>query len=250
MAKSKKKRKHGEQQGGVHGHKNGGGRHSKGGHHRQRRPQPNNMPQMEHTRGEPPRVVVSSGAEHKTKLRLPNVEIVDYEYTRRDLASSRDIKATFKDEKAAWLKEMVRLNEDVLRANGFSQGAIVDMKKGWMPNNYSCHHIKPKDDGGDNSWDNFVLIKRSPEHDAVHEFLDPQVAEMERGETRIVRFPDIQPGVYPPVLGLKLPDRSAAPASTFSHMADGAPPEAEDTHTTDDPSRHQRRVAGGPSNRR
>lgn len=243
MAKSKKHRKHGK-----HGH---GRPHDHGGSRHKSKKHVDNKPPMEYSSGSgTPRVIVNSSAEHAAARRLPGIEIVDYVYKRRDLASSLQIKQDFKDEKAAWLKEMARLNEAVLLANGFRRGDIVKMTKGLMPDNYSCHHIKPKDDGGDNSWDNFVLIKRSPQHDAVHQFLDPQIAEMKRGESRIVRFPDIQPGVYPPVPGLKLPDRSAAPASTFSHMADRTPPEAEDTHTTDDQAPRQRRVAGGPTNRR
>ncbi len=136
---------------------------------------------------------------------VPGVAIKDFVYARRDRDSYSRIATHFPNERDRWISALAYDNHDALRQYGFTNKQIRQMRRGEVPQDYSVHHIKPKDDGGDNSWSNFVLIKRSPAHDRVHEFLDPQLTGLHVGDRRTVRFPDLQPGVYPPVPGLKLP---------------------------------------------
>ncbi len=160
-------------------------------------------------------------SESRVTQLLPNVPVVDFQYVRRDRPSYMRIKDTWQNYRGEYVKQLLDLNEDALRKAGFDDKAFENMRKGWVPDGYSFHHIKPKDDGGDNSWENLVLIKRSPEHDAIHAFLDPQIKGLKPGQARTVRFLDVEAGIYPPVPGLKLPDH--VPKGAEATATGGAP---------------------------
>ncbi len=168
---------------------------------------------------------LKSGDEAALAKVLPGVEVIDFTYTRRDQESYDSIKSAFKPAKKAWLESLANVdgNKAALQAAGFKETEIESMAGGKVPNGYSVHHIKPKDDGGDNSWSNFVLISRTPEHDAVHAFVDPQKGNLGRGQSKRIRFPNVQPGIYPPVPGLKLPVEPGAPAPARKPAAPAVP---------------------------
>ena len=58
------------------------------------------------------------------------------------------------------------------------------------PYGAQIHHVLPISLGGGNDWSNLVLICPVL-HDAVHEFIDEQIEDMEVGETRKVIIPII-----------------------------------------------------------
>jgi hypothetical protein len=51
----------------------------------------------------------------------------------------------------------------------FSQKDIKRAKTGRPPKGYNIHHIKPKRQGGTNSFNNLILIRRTA-HEAINEY--------------------------------------------------------------------------------
>jgi hypothetical protein len=86
-----------------------------------------------------------------------------------------------------------------LRQAGLSDEDIEDLADGFQPVDYQVHHKVPLDDGGDNSFDNLVLIKNEPFHKALTNLQNASTRGMQAGQTRLIRWP-VCPGiVYPPI---------------------------------------------------
>ena len=83
-----------------------------------------------------------------------------------------------------------------MRARGFTERNLESLRFGKVPHGYNVHHIKPLDDGGDNRFDNLVLIRAHPEHEAIHRYLDPQLKGLDRGQSRTVQLPMPDAGAY------------------------------------------------------
>lgn len=92
--------------------------------------------------------------------KVDNVEhISDFKYIKKsseELDAAR--KAFNKEYKPAFLKKIAEENADDLRKIGLSDIEIEDMKKGIQPEGYEVHHKLSLDDGGENTFDNFILI--------------------------------------------------------------------------------------------
>jgi hypothetical protein len=84
-----------------------------------------------------------------------------------------------------------------LRSAGFTNEDIEDMVNGFQPDNYQVHHKLPLDDGGDNSFDNLMLIKNDPYHLAITNVQNAATRKMMPTETRIVQWPIFNGSVYP-----------------------------------------------------
>ena len=91
-----------------------------------------------------------------------------------------------------------RLDEKQLRAAGFNDADIALVRQGKVPQGWQVHHKKPLDDGGDNSFDNLVLIKNDPYHQAITNEQKRLVGDLQPGDTRAVDFPLPQGSIYPP----------------------------------------------------
>lgn len=129
---------------------------------------------------------------------LPDVPVVDFTYRRRDRGEAEALRHAFHhQDRQAFLSYLLTEKSAEMRAKGFTERNLESLRRGKVPHGYNVHHIKPLDDGGDNRFDNLVLLPARPQHEAIHRYLDPQLRGLERGEERRVRLPMIEAGAYP-----------------------------------------------------
>lgn len=128
---------------------------------------------------------------------LPDIPVVEMVYTRRSQAERAALREAFDTEgRQAFLHHLLTERSAELRARGFTERNLESLRFGKVPHGYNVHHIKPLDDGGDNRFDNLVLLRAHPEHEAIHRYLDPQLRGLERGQSRTVRLPMPDAGAY------------------------------------------------------
>ena len=128
---------------------------------------------------------------------LPDVPVVDMVYKRRDKSEHRALREAFDSEgRQAFLRHLLIEKSTELRARGFTERNLESLRFGKVPHGYNVHHIKPLDDGGDNRFDNLVLMRAHPEHESIHRYLDPQLKGLERGQSRTVQLPMPEAGAY------------------------------------------------------
>lgn len=130
---------------------------------------------------------------------LPDVPVVEMSYRRRAKEEHEALRNAFHHEdRKAFLSYLLTEKSADMRAKGFTERNFESLRRGKVPHGYNVHHIKPLDDGGDNRFDNLVLLPARPQHEAIHRYLDPQLKGLERGEARQVRLPMIEAGAYVP----------------------------------------------------
>jgi hypothetical protein len=128
---------------------------------------------------------------------LPDIPVVDMVYHRRDKAGRAALREAFDTEdRQAFLRHLLTERSDDLRARGFTERNFESLRRGKVPHGYNVHHIKPIDDGGDNRFDNLVLMRAHPEHEAIHRHLDPQLKGLEAGQARTVQLAMPEAGAY------------------------------------------------------
>ena len=96
--------------------------------------------------------------------KLPNYD--------RDLASECQ---QIKNQKAAFLLELVRTHADDLRVAGLSDEQIDRLKEGKLPVNWTVHLKYPLAYGGTITVDNFEFIPQHPFHEDLHHFINQQI---------------------------------------------------------------------------
>jgi hypothetical protein len=134
--------------------------------------------------------------QHLSKA-LPDVPVISFDYRRRDIAEKAALRESFQmGERQAFLSHLVQDRAGDLRSQGFTERNLESLRRGKVPHGYNVHHIKPLDDGGDNRFDNLVLLKAHPTHEAIHRYLDPQLRGLDVGQTRRVSLPAPEPGAY------------------------------------------------------
>jgi hypothetical protein len=150
-----------------------------------------------------------NGSERRLRDALPTAGLIDFTYSRRAKAEKRALREAFDAEfRVDFLKHLAQSRSSELRASGFSPQNIASLARGRVPRGYQVHHIRPLDDGGTNDPSNLVLIRAHPEHEAIHRFLDPQLQDLRRGQSRIVKLPVVAPGFNKaPPLRHHIPER-------------------------------------------
>ena len=131
---------------------------------------------------------------------LPDVPVVEMIYQRRQKAERAALREEFNDGvRQSFLRHLAMEKDGDLRERGFKNRNIESMLRGRVPPGYNVHHIKPLDDGGDNSFGNLVLMRAHPDHEAVHRYLDPQLVGLQNGQSRTVQIPLVKPGIEIPL---------------------------------------------------
>jgi len=139
----------------------------------------------------------SLSPEQALQRALPGVPVVAFEYRRRDFAEKAALRESFQmGERQAFLAHLVAERAAEMRAQGFTERNLESLRRGKVPHGYNVHHIKPLDDGGDNRFDNLVLMRAHPTHEAIHRYLDPQLRGLEIGQARQVELPMPAAGTY------------------------------------------------------
>jgi len=128
---------------------------------------------------------------------LPDVPVVEMVYSRRAKAERVALREAFDTEgRQAFLRHLLTERRADLKAKGFTERNLESLRYGKVPHGYNVHHIKPLDDGGDNRFDNLVLLRAHPEHESIHRYLDPQLKGLDNGQSRTVRLPLPEAGAY------------------------------------------------------
>ncbi len=131
---------------------------------------------------------------------LKGFHAVTLQYTKRDPADAAKLRRAFDStERKRFLKNLSSDPEiqQELRASGLTQEEIEDLADGIQPDKYQVHHKFPLDDGGDNSFDNLMLIKNDPYHKSITNLQIRLTRGMKAGDTRQVQWPIINRSVYP-----------------------------------------------------
>lgn len=133
------------------------------------------------------------------RVELPGVHTENFVYLKRDRTQYAQLRRDFDNHgRADFLKRLGADKEAELRAAGFDDADIALIKQGKVPEGYQVHHKKPLDDGGDNSFDNLVLIKNDPYHQAITNAQKRLVGDLQPGQSRTVDFPIPEGSIYPP----------------------------------------------------
>jgi hypothetical protein len=127
-----------------------------------------------------------AGVSTRTK-QLSKVSQAAYDKVTRDLENRA---------RPAFLKSLAMKNKSELRKVGFSDKEISNMAQtgvlpAWAqrgPRALQVHHIQPKDVGGANDFDNLVLMKNSPHHNAITQEVRAFTAHMERGDGQVIEM--------------------------------------------------------------
>jgi uncharacterized protein len=133
------------------------------------------------------------------RVELPGVRTERFNYTKRDRVEYDQLRRDFDNHgRADFLKRLGADKDKELRAAGMNDADIALIQQGKVPQGWQVHHKKPLDDGGDNSFNNLVLIKNDPYHQAITNAQKRLVGDLKPGETRAVDFPIPEGSIYPP----------------------------------------------------
>ncbi len=133
------------------------------------------------------------------RVELPGVRTENFNYVKRDRVQYDRLRADFDNHgRADFLKRLGANKEKELRAAGLNDADIALIQQGKVPQGWQVHHKKPLDDGGDNTFDNLVLIKNDPYHQAITNAQKRLVGDLKPGEARTVDFPIPEGSIYPP----------------------------------------------------
>jgi hypothetical protein len=137
------------------------------------------------------------------RIRLEGVKTKKVSYTKRKPEKAAKLRRQFDStERKKFLKAIADSPEKVeqLKEAGFSELDIKKIKAGKVPGKrgeWSVHHKLPLDDGGDNSFDNLVLIKNDPYHKAITNEQLALVKDLSPGETKVIDWPIPEGPIYP-----------------------------------------------------
>ena len=101
-----------------------------------------------------------------------------------------------------YLRWLARERRRDLLANGLSDTELTLMDNGFVPPRYNVHHVLPLDDGGENTFDNCILIRVNKEHRTLTAYQNTFTRGLGEGGSVEVDYPvpDLASdfAVYPP----------------------------------------------------
>jgi hypothetical protein len=111
---------------------------------------------------------------------------------------------------------------------------VDSMKEGFTPEGLSVHHKMPLGGCGDplvaaraNDFSNMILIPMEPYHNAIHEYLNPQISDMKRGSSRKVRLPMPEGMWFKPTVEYKRSGPPKGPCGDQPEASNGNRPNPE-----------------------
>jgi len=131
---------------------------------------------------------------------LKGFKNISLKYTKRTKEAAAALRRKFNStERKKFLKDIANNPEKVkkLKESGLDADDIKLMKDGGVPEGFQVHHKLPLDDGGDNSFNNLVLIKNDPYHKALTNKQKELTKGMKPGDTRVIEWPVVDGFVYP-----------------------------------------------------
>ena len=121
---------------------------------------------------------------------VPNVRVENITYTKRYKEEKDTLRNAFnRSERKAFLRKLGEMDDSLLMSAGLSSDDIIQIRAGYVPDGYQVHHKLPLDDGGDNSLDNFVLIRNDPFHKVITNYQNNRIRGMNYGDSRMIDWP-------------------------------------------------------------
>lgn len=126
----------------------------------------------------------------------------NFAYTKRSRADREKLRYAFGKKngiRADFLKDLAKNPAKMARIRklGMSEDNLDRIKVGLVPKGYRVHHKLSLDDGGDNSFDNLVIILDDPYHLSITVLQNTSVGNITPGETRVLDWPTINDYIYP-----------------------------------------------------
>ena len=84
-----------------------------------------------------------------------------------------------------------------LKNAGITDDEIKLLKNGKVPKGWNVHHKLPLEDGGNNNFENLVLIKNEPYHYALSAYQKTATKGMKEGEAINIKWPIYDGYIYP-----------------------------------------------------
>lgn len=131
---------------------------------------------------------------------LPGFHFEEISYCKRSEADTAALRNRFEGVRAKFMR---KISDDPgyvqqLRRAGFDDDDLALMQRGKVPSGWQVHHKLPLDDGGDNSFDNLLLIKLTPYHSVVTGYQKTYTGKLKPGECMQLPWPSYGHGiVYP-----------------------------------------------------
>ncbi len=144
--------------------------------------------------------LVVHGPLRGNSVQLPGFHNIQLQYTKRTSAAREALRRKFDStERKSFIKSLGNdaAKRAALKKSGLTDAEIDEMGKGVRPKGYQIHHKLPLDDGGDNSFDNLLLIKNDPYHLVITNVQNAATSDMNAGDTRVVQWPMCNGFVYP-----------------------------------------------------
>lgn len=137
-----------------------------------------------------------------TNQQLPGFYYVPLTYTKRSTADLDLLRRKFNSSaRKRFMKTILKDPTTLaqLRAAGISEAEITRCaKKGGVPDGWQVHHKLPLDDGGNNEFDNLMLIDNDPYHLAITNLQNQLTNNLAEGESIFIQWPIFNGIVYPP----------------------------------------------------
>jgi hypothetical protein len=131
----------------------------------------------------------------------PDVITEPFDYTKRDREQYKELKREYGREGRRQFLESLGNDDDKvakLRKSGLSGEDISKIKRGLVPEEYEVHHKLPLDNGGTNSVDNLMLVRKDPYHRGLTNYQNARIRGMKVGETRTIAWPKFTGFLYSP----------------------------------------------------
>ena len=128
------------------------------------------------------------------EVELPNVEIRDIKYIKKDPVEVEALRSKFNTTvRKQFLSDLAKLDDATLESAGLSPADIQRLRAGDLPKGYEVHHKLPLDDSGDNNLDNLILIKKEPYHKVITNFQNDVTKGLNSGDVIKIEWP-LPPG--------------------------------------------------------
>ncbi|MCQ2966024.1 MAG: HNH endonuclease [Alphaproteobacteria bacterium] len=118
------------------------------------------------------------------------------EWTVPDQQTRKRRRSGFDKVRKAFLEELGTNHVEELVALGLTPAQIKQVKAGKNPNGYNVHHKHPIHGGGHNVFENLILMPIKPHDELHHKVMDPQVKNMQSGDSKMVWIPWSDDMVY------------------------------------------------------
>ncbi len=139
----------------------------------------------------------------KKILKYLGWEFCSIEFRKRPEPERLELRKEFnRTVRSDFLEDLATHRRTELLDGGLTEADVEGMLDGEVPGRYEVHHILPLDDGGTNTFDNLILIRKSCEHTALTAYQNAFAKDLDVNESVRVDYPvpcsDCGYAIYPP----------------------------------------------------